>query len=123
NRDGPPLSHFLGLARHRAHHGESRGRPLYLRRGRDRPDGRKSNGPEREEILRRASSRGGSEPYARSVVLMATRATGGGKTRSATKARREAVYPAALNREQIVDLYYWMRLTRTLEERLVALYR
>jgi len=30
---------------------------------------------------------------------------------------------AQLSREQIVDLYYWMRLTRTLEERLVALYR
>ena len=30
---------------------------------------------------------------------------------------------AALARDQILDLYYWMRLTRTLEERLVALYR
>ncbi len=30
---------------------------------------------------------------------------------------------ALLSREQILDLYYWMRLTRTLEERLVALYR
>jgi TPP-dependent pyruvate/acetoin dehydrogenase alpha subunit len=30
---------------------------------------------------------------------------------------------SALSREQILDLYYWMRLTRTLEERLVALYR
>jgi TPP-dependent pyruvate/acetoin dehydrogenase alpha subunit len=29
----------------------------------------------------------------------------------------------ALTRDQILDLYYWMRLTRTLEERLVALYR
>jgi pyruvate dehydrogenase E1 component alpha subunit/2-oxoisovalerate dehydrogenase E1 component alpha subunit len=28
-----------------------------------------------------------------------------------------------LSRDQIIDLYYWMRLTRTLEERLVALYR
>jgi TPP-dependent pyruvate/acetoin dehydrogenase alpha subunit len=28
-----------------------------------------------------------------------------------------------LSREQKLDLYYWMRLTRTLEERLVALYR
>jgi pyruvate dehydrogenase E1 component alpha subunit/2-oxoisovalerate dehydrogenase E1 component alpha subunit len=28
-----------------------------------------------------------------------------------------------LSREQLIDLYYWMRLTRTLEERLVALYR
>ena len=30
---------------------------------------------------------------------------------------------AGLNRSQLLDLYYWMRLTRTLEERLVALYR
>ena len=28
-----------------------------------------------------------------------------------------------LPREKLLDLYYWMRLTRTLEERLVALYR
>ncbi len=28
-----------------------------------------------------------------------------------------------LSNEQLLDLYYWMRLTRTLEERLVALYR
>ena len=30
---------------------------------------------------------------------------------------------AALTRAQKLDLYYWMRLTRSLEERLVALYR
>src|SRR6185503_11449641 len=30
---------------------------------------------------------------------------------------------ANLTRDQLLDLYYWMRLTRTLEERLVALYR
>lgn len=30
---------------------------------------------------------------------------------------------ARLSREQKLELYYWMRLTRTLEERLVALYR
>ena len=30
---------------------------------------------------------------------------------------------AGLSRTQLLDLYYWMRLTRTLEERLVALYR
>ncbi len=29
----------------------------------------------------------------------------------------------SLSREQLLALYYWMRLTRTLEERLVALYR
>jgi TPP-dependent pyruvate/acetoin dehydrogenase alpha subunit len=28
-----------------------------------------------------------------------------------------------LTRQQLLELYYWMRLTRTLEERLVALYR
>jgi pyruvate dehydrogenase E1 component alpha subunit/2-oxoisovalerate dehydrogenase E1 component alpha subunit len=30
---------------------------------------------------------------------------------------------SSLSREQLLELYYWMRLTRTLEERLVALYR
>jgi pyruvate dehydrogenase E1 component alpha subunit/2-oxoisovalerate dehydrogenase E1 component alpha subunit len=30
---------------------------------------------------------------------------------------------AGLSRDQLLELYYWMRLTRTLEERLVALYR
>src|ERR1700712_4067146 len=31
--------------------------------------------------------------------------------------------PAGLSREQLLALYRWMRLTRTLEERLFALYR
>src|SRR4029077_16334730 len=31
--------------------------------------------------------------------------------------------PAGLSRDQLLDLYYWMRLTRSLEERLVHLYR
>jgi len=31
--------------------------------------------------------------------------------------------PAGLRREQLAELYYWLRLTRTLEERLTNLYR
>ena len=31
--------------------------------------------------------------------------------------------PSGLTRDQLIELYRWMRLTRTLEERLVALYR
>lgn len=31
--------------------------------------------------------------------------------------------PAGLRREQLVELYYWLRLTRSLEERLTNLYR
>jgi pyruvate dehydrogenase E1 component alpha subunit/2-oxoisovalerate dehydrogenase E1 component alpha subunit len=31
--------------------------------------------------------------------------------------------PTGLSETQLLELYYWMRLTRTLEERLVALYR
>ena len=31
--------------------------------------------------------------------------------------------PAGLSRAQLLDLYYWMRLTRSLEERLVSLHR
>ena len=34
-----------------------------------------------------------------------------------------AVSATGLSRDQLLDLYYWMRLTRTLEERLVNLYR
>ena len=34
-----------------------------------------------------------------------------------------AKVPAALAREQLLELYYWMRMTRSLEERLVNLYR
>jgi TPP-dependent pyruvate/acetoin dehydrogenase alpha subunit len=57
--------------------------------------------------------------------------TGGGRRtsrRSATSgpatAARESDSPSALlSAEQRLELYYWMRLTRTLEERLVALYR
>ena len=48
--------------------------------------------------------------------------------RTTTKpARRGPAHAAAptpqLTRVQLAELYYWMRLTRTLEERLVALYR
>lgn len=50
---------------------------------------------------------------------------------SAAKAKAPAVRrasaadapSASLSRAQLMELYYWMRLTRTLEERLVALYR
>ncbi len=39
------------------------------------------------------------------------------------QASSQAHPSASLRREQLLELYYWMRLTRTLEERLVALYR
>jgi pyruvate dehydrogenase E1 component alpha subunit/2-oxoisovalerate dehydrogenase E1 component alpha subunit len=35
----------------------------------------------------------------------------------------DSAAPAGLSRDQLLDLYYWMRLTRSLEERLVNLYR
>src|SRR5436305_1172888 len=50
---------------------------------------------------------------------MATRVTARGKRAAASDNK----YPAGLSREQLLELYYWMRLTRALEERLVALYR
>src|SRR5438034_2749203 len=39
--------------------------------------------------------------------------------------RPTAAFPsgAALSRDQLVEIYYYLRLTRTLEDRLVALYR
>ena len=57
---------------------------------------------------------------------------GNGRRSAATKAESpDSRFPisdsprpsAGLTRDQKLDLYYWMRLTRTLEERLVALYR
>jgi pyruvate dehydrogenase E1 component alpha subunit/2-oxoisovalerate dehydrogenase E1 component alpha subunit len=45
-----------------------------------------------------------------------------GKGRAPT-AGADASPASLLAREQLLALYYWMRLTRTLEERLVALYR
>lgn len=60
---------------------------------------------------------------------MPPRTRSGGKPaaggRRARPAREAAARPpsAELTREQLLELYYWMRLTRTLEERLVALYR
>ena len=44
------------------------------------------------------------------------------KGRAAPLVRRDAPHQN-LTRDQLLELYYWMRLTRTLEERLVALYR
>ncbi|MGH7751637.1 MAG: thiamine pyrophosphate-dependent dehydrogenase E1 component subunit alpha, partial [Gemmatimonadales bacterium] len=40
-----------------------------------------------------------------------------------TPAAKAAAIPAGLSRDQLLELYSWMRLTRTLEERLTALYR
>ena len=54
---------------------------------------------------------------------MATRVTGAAKRRGARATSRADALPAGLTRAQLLELYYWMRLTRTLEERLVALYR
>src|SRR3954470_7074304 len=45
------------------------------------------------------------------------------RARGESRAHGERVSREDLSREQLLDLYYWMRLTRTLEERLVALYR
>jgi pyruvate dehydrogenase E1 component alpha subunit/2-oxoisovalerate dehydrogenase E1 component alpha subunit len=42
---------------------------------------------------------------------------------SATPVVAPQAIPAGLTRDQLLDLYYWMRLTRALEERLVNLYR
>jgi TPP-dependent pyruvate/acetoin dehydrogenase alpha subunit len=59
---------------------------------------------------------------------VATRTTGGRKEKGGKRNERRADSRLAppsslLTRDQLLDLYYWMRLTRTLEERLVALYR
>src|SRR5574341_3511 len=41
----------------------------------------------------------------------------------AAPAARRAAIPAGLSREQLLDIYHYLRLTRSLEERLVNLYR
>jgi TPP-dependent pyruvate/acetoin dehydrogenase alpha subunit len=52
-----------------------------------------------------------------------------GKARGVRSEERDAdsslltPHSSLLSRDQLLQLYYWMRLTRTLEERLVALYR
>ncbi|MEP6492834.1 MAG: thiamine pyrophosphate-dependent dehydrogenase E1 component subunit alpha [bacterium] len=46
-----------------------------------------------------------------------------GTSRENGTAQAGAPHSSRLSREQLLELYYWMRLTRTLEERLVALYR
>jgi len=48
---------------------------------------------------------------------------GRGRREGASASKKPETYPAELTRAQLLELYYWMRLTRTLEERLVALYR
>lgn len=50
-------------------------------------------------------------------------ASGGQRVARGTKASVEGRPSDRLSRAQKLELYYWMRLTRTLEERLVALYR
>ena len=52
-----------------------------------------------------------------------TREAGGGHGNAKPMSHVPSPRSALLSREQLLDLYYWMRLTRTLEERLVALYR
>jgi pyruvate dehydrogenase E1 component alpha subunit/2-oxoisovalerate dehydrogenase E1 component alpha subunit len=52
-----------------------------------------------------------------------TRAPRGVRSQDDEPGARGALPSSALSRDQLLELYYWMRLTRTLEERLVALYR
>ena len=58
---------------------------------------------------------------------MASRAKGGRAPRAAAAPALDTETPGSalqlLRPEQHLELYYWMRLTRSLEERLVALYR
>ncbi|MGH7637437.1 MAG: thiamine pyrophosphate-dependent dehydrogenase E1 component subunit alpha [Gemmatimonadaceae bacterium] len=52
-----------------------------------------------------------------------TAATRPSRSGQGSGARESRAAWAKLSREQLLELYYWMRLTRALEERLVALYR
>jgi len=68
----------------------------------------------KSDVTRRTSGNGKS--------AKSRKAEGGGDV-LAPDVRRPTSSPVSLSREQLLELYYWMRLTRTLEERLVALYR
>jgi TPP-dependent pyruvate/acetoin dehydrogenase alpha subunit len=54
---------------------------------------------------------------------MPTRVAASNKRERKTARQHDSAASGGLTRPQLLDLYYWMRLTRTLEERLVALYR
>lgn len=49
--------------------------------------------------------------------------SGKGERQAARGVSHSPPRPGQLSRDQLLELYYWMRLTRTLEDRLVALYR
>jgi pyruvate dehydrogenase E1 component alpha subunit/2-oxoisovalerate dehydrogenase E1 component alpha subunit len=54
---------------------------------------------------------------------VAKRTSTGGKRMASEAAAARGTPDLPLAADKLLDLYYWMRLTRTLEERLVALYR
>lgn len=72
--------------------------------------------------MARRSTSGGRRNDTSSAGRAARPATNGAPRAVAT-AQRDGRPSDSLSREQKIALYYWMRLTRTLEERLVALYR
>jgi TPP-dependent pyruvate/acetoin dehydrogenase alpha subunit len=53
----------------------------------------------------------------------AKRTSSGGKRMASGTPAGRGTADLPLSADKLLDLYYWMRLTRTLEERLVALYR
>jgi pyruvate dehydrogenase E1 component alpha subunit/2-oxoisovalerate dehydrogenase E1 component alpha subunit len=53
----------------------------------------------------------------------AARAASAAPVSAVPATRPTAALPAALSRDQLLEIYYYLRLTRVLEERLVALYR
>jgi TPP-dependent pyruvate/acetoin dehydrogenase alpha subunit len=69
-------------------------------------------------MAKRTREAGGGKPAA----APARRAAAPGRN-GASSADAPGAAAAKLSRAQKLELYYWMRLTRTLEERLVALYR
>src|SRR5213075_3137283 len=91
----------------------------HLRRGEYGPDGREPHGSQREEVLHDAPPDRRADARAKRELLMPV-AKGEARRAKGEAASRPS---QSLSRDQLLELYYWMRFTRTLEERLVALYR
>src|SRR5207302_694359 len=90
------------------HRGPARRRALYASAGHDRSGGRIGARPARQAVSRRGAQAGRA----------------GSRTARRVLARHARAVSRPLDRRnQLVGIYRYLRLTRTLEERLVALYR
>src|SRR5207237_3693695 len=124
-RDRGSCTHVLRLTWRHETQRQVGGRTLHVRRGPDGPGGRKPARSQRQAVLRNAASDRGAATHVGSRILVTAgnREIGRGKRAEGRPAvpSRVPLPSSQLTRAQLLDLLYWMRLTRTLAERLVAL--